>query len=155
VDSPQLGRALDVLVAEKVMGLSLDWHHESMREALDSPARDRGLTRREANEGRGVYMRCGGCDIHGYANEVDWSARCPTPSAQRYSTDDAEAMGVVRHLVAQRCRVNLHLAPEGVTVQVVPVDAGVPCPPAGRGETLPLAVCCGALAYVDAKEEGA
>ena len=80
------GRELDAAVAEQVMGQSLNWHHEQLFSVLNG---DDGYLpeARFCNDGRGIYMRCGGCDLSGYGNEVDWEQFCPTPECPAYSTD--------------------------------------------------------------------
>lgn len=53
----------------------------------------------KCNDGRGIYMRCDGCDLHGYGNEVDWTGECPTPVCEPYSTDITVAWGLFQYIM--------------------------------------------------------
>jgi hypothetical protein len=72
-----MSREQDAEVAEKVMGVQLEWHHEHLQ-AL-------AVEHKDSNNGRGIFLRCRGCDLAGYGNSVDWSQRCPTPDCEPYT----------------------------------------------------------------------
>lgn len=92
------GRELDALVAERIMGLKLDWNHSRLVNILNQEGNI------NANLARGIYMACEGCGLHGYGREVDWGQPCPSPVCGDYSTDIADAWKVFNHVMENALR---------------------------------------------------
>jgi hypothetical protein len=88
------GYELNLLVAKK-LGVPLELTHQRWLDILDKP----GNT--VCNYGRGIYMRCDGCGLNGYGNEVDWETPCPTPICKDYSTDIGAAWEVVEKVLSE------------------------------------------------------
>jgi Phage ABA sandwich domain len=137
------GRELDALIAEKVMGLTLDWHHAKILAIVDLPESV------VSNNGRGVFCRCSGCDLNGYGNEVMWEVRCPTPLCPRYSTGLTAAWKVVEHLIKQGYTPDMGWDNVNWIVTLPKGDyiTGIgACDP-----SLPVAICRAALRAVEAR----
>lgn len=148
-------RELDALVAEKVMGLTLNWYHEDLQAILDEPPKNADhLSNREVNGGKGICMGCSGCGLRGYGNEVDWAQRCPTPDCPRYSTLIEAAMEVVdiirtKYPLAIWCSTSGHFVVQiwegndGMAQEI----ANISC------STLPEAICRAALQAMESSND--
>lgn len=73
----EAGRETDILVATAI-GEPLDWSHDKLRKLIAEHP--------DVNNGQGIYVRCEGCDTHGYGNQIVWPDPCPTPQCDTIST---------------------------------------------------------------------
>jgi hypothetical protein len=90
MDTGKLSR----LVAERVMGDTLDWGHTELLAIIETPES------RSSNNGRGIFVACAGCTIRGAGNEIEGALRqgCPTPACAHYATDLQSAMMLIQRM---------------------------------------------------------